>query len=68
MNKNNMIATITAGDLLCVLLTIAFVVLKLCNVINWSWLWILAPLWIPMGIGTVIVLIFFLIIFFTARR
>ena len=68
MNKNNMIATITAGDLLCVLLTIAFVVLKLCNVINWSWLWILAPLLIPMGIGSVIVLIFFLIIFFTARR
>lgn len=29
------------------LLTIVFIVLKLCKVINWSWAWVLAPLWIP---------------------
>jgi len=28
------------------LLTIAFIVLKLCHVIEWSWLWVLSPLWI----------------------
>ncbi len=28
------------------LLTVAFIVLKLCDVINWSWWWILSPLWI----------------------
>ena len=28
------------------LLTIAFIVLKLCGVINWSWLWVLSPIWI----------------------
>jgi hypothetical protein len=28
------------------LLTVAFVVLKLCHVINWSWWWVLSPLWI----------------------
>jgi hypothetical protein len=28
------------------LLTIAFVVLKLCGVIRWSWLWVLSPIWI----------------------
>ena len=28
------------------MLTIAFVVLKLCKVINWSWVWVLSPLWI----------------------
>lgn len=27
------------------LLTIAFVVLKLCNVINWSWWWVTCPFW-----------------------
>lgn len=27
-------------------LTIAFIVLKLCDVIAWSWWWVLAPLWI----------------------
>lgn len=28
------------------LLQVAFIVLKLCNVITWSWLWVLAPTWI----------------------
>lgn len=28
------------------LLTIAFIILKLCKVINWSWIWVLSPIWI----------------------
>ena len=28
------------------LLTITFIVLKLCGVINWSWVWVLSPIWI----------------------
>ena len=31
------------------LLTIAFIVLKLCGVIAWSWLWVLSPLWISVA-------------------
>jgi fatty acid desaturase len=27
-------------------LTIVFVVLKLCGVVSWSWWWVLSPLWI----------------------
>lgn len=27
------------------LLQIAFIVLKLCGVIDWSWLWVLCPTW-----------------------
>lgn len=27
-------------------LTIVFIVLKLCNVIDWAWRWVLAPIWI----------------------
>lgn len=27
------------------LLAIVFITLKLCGVINWSWWWVLAPLW-----------------------
>lgn len=26
------------------LLTIVFIVLKLCNVINWNWFWVLSPI------------------------
>jgi hypothetical protein len=32
------------------LLLVAFVVLKLCKVITWSWLWVLSPLWIPLAV------------------
>ena len=32
------------------LLTIAFVILKLCKVIDWSWWWVFSPLWIPLAI------------------
>jgi hypothetical protein len=28
------------------LLTVAFIVLKLCHVIEWSWWWVLSPVWI----------------------
>lgn len=35
------------------LLQITFIVLKLCGVINWSWVWVLSPLWI----GTIIAII-----------
>lgn len=28
------------------LLTIVFVTLKLCHVIEWSWWWVVSPLWI----------------------
>lgn len=40
----------------CGLLTIVFIVLKLCDVITWSWLWVLAPIWIPV-ILTLIILV-----------
>ncbi len=34
----------------CGLLTIAFVVLKLCHVIDWSWWWVLSPIWISLAL------------------
>lgn len=32
------------------LLTIAFIVLRLCEVITWSWMWVLSPLWMPISL------------------
>lgn len=32
------------------LLTIVFITLKLTGVIAWSWLWVLSPIWISVGI------------------
>jgi len=39
----------------CGALTIAFIVLKLCGVINWGWVWVLAPLWISWVLDLLIV-------------
>ncbi|MBT6051167.1 MAG: hypothetical protein HOG49_30575, partial [Candidatus Scalindua sp.] len=42
-------------------LFIVFLVLKLCDVITWSWWWVTAPLWIPFAIMIaifVVVLVF----------
>ena len=39
------------------LLTIVFIVLKLCGVINWSWVWVLSPLWITAILGILIIVI-----------
>ena len=33
---------------------IVFIILKLCNVIDWSWIWVLSPLWIWAGVLAVI--------------
>lgn len=32
------------------LLTIVFIVLKLCKVIAWSWWWVLSPIWITVSV------------------
>jgi hypothetical protein len=42
-----------SGTNLFGLLTIAFVILKLCKVINWSWWWVLSPLWISVLISLI---------------
>ncbi len=36
------------------LLLVAFVVLRLCNIINWSWVWVLSPLWVPIALALVV--------------
>lgn len=36
------------------LLQIAFIVLKLTHYIAWSWLWVLSPTWISIGLAALI--------------
>ena len=47
MKKENKKGKDWRFSILCILLTITFIILKLIGEISWSWLWILAPLWIP---------------------
>ena len=39
------------------LLAILFITLKLTGVITWSWLWVLAPIWIPFVIVVFVLII-----------
>lgn len=57
----------SSGIGICGVLTIVFIVLKLVGVINWSWLWVLCPLWIDILL-TVIVLVIIAIIDDKARK
>lgn len=47
MSKNQIQQSGGGGISFMSLLTIVFIVLKLCSVIKWSWWWVLAPMWIP---------------------
>jgi hypothetical protein len=42
------------------ILTLIFITLKLTHFINWSWWWVLAPMWMPvafvLGIGLLVLL------------
>lgn len=40
------------------LLTIVFIILKLTDNIDWSWWWVLSPLWVPLAVVLVVFLIF----------
>ncbi len=43
------------------LLTIVFITLKLTHVINWSWLWVMSPIWIVLFTSWAIMAIVLLI-------
>jgi hypothetical protein len=49
------------------ILGLIFITLKLTGHITWSWLWVLAPFWIPIGLALLIFLIVFLFEFFKNR-
>ena len=42
-------------------LLLLFIGLKLMNVIDWSWWWVMAPLWVPVLIAIAMVVIHFII-------
>lgn len=55
MNKNS---TSSGGERVLGLLGVAFIVLKLTGVINWSWWWVTAPFWGGFALFLVVAIIF----------
>ena len=39
------------------LLGLIFIILKLCHVIDWSWIWVLAPFWIEIALIILLIII-----------
>lgn len=62
MNENRNNGSAAGGIGFCGLLTIAFIVLKLTGVISWSWLWVLAPIWIPAAIVLAVLLVVLIVV------
>jgi len=52
MNESTPI--VVRGTSLPTLLTVLFIALKLCGVIDWSWWWVLSPIPITLGIALVV--------------
>lgn len=54
--------TNTSGISIVGLLGIVFIVLKLCNIIDWSWWWVLCPFWIGIAIFLLILFVWFILV------
>lgn len=61
MDSNKKVYT-SGGMGFAEVIQVVFIVLKLCHIINWSWLWVLAPTWISLGLVLLILLIVFIVI------
>lgn len=57
MKNKNTEKTTYGGMGLCGVLTTIFVVLKLIGVIDWPWIWVLAPFWISLILGVIGIII-----------
>ena len=69
MSNNKVTATASASGIgFAGLLTISFIVLKLCHVIDWSWWWVISPLWISMGLTILITIILLLVVVFLNQK
>ena len=58
-NNNN----VNRGIGFCELLTITFMILKLCGVITWSWFWVLSLVLIPTILSVIAFFVAFVILF-----
>jgi hypothetical protein len=62
MSKSSSTSAGSGGLGVFSVLGIIFITLKLCGVIHWSWLWVLAPFWIPLSLCVVVFFIGCLIV------
>lgn len=62
MNSNNYNSKNSKGVGLLTVIGTVFIILKLCGVIRWSWVWVLCPFWV----GVIVVIVSLIIAFIMA--
>lgn len=62
-NSNN-----SSGSFFTSGLAVLFIGLKLTGYINWPWVWVLAPIWVPIAVVVVILVIAGLIALVESKR
>ena len=61
-------STSSGGSVFVTLLTILFIGLKLTHCIDWSWWWVLSPMWISFAIAIVVMILYFAFVWFNKKR
>lgn len=61
MNDNNKNSG-RSGGIFWTLLAVAFIVLKVTHLIDWPWVWVLAPIWIPAAIALTAIVIVLIVV------
>ena len=61
MNNNNNKQATRTGISFTGALTLIFITLKLTHVIDWSWVWVLAPMWMPIALLIIAFIIGFMV-------
>lgn len=57
MNDNN-----KSSGIFWTLLAVAFIVLKVTHLIDWPWVWVLAPIWVPAGIALAAIVVVLIVV------
>ena len=45
------------GSSFCGSLTIVFILLKLFGFVEWSWLWVFSPIWLPIVFALILIIV-----------
>lgn len=65
--SNTNISSSASGIGFCGLLAVAFIVLKLCGIITWKWIWVLSPIWVGAILFSLFILFVFIIAYFVGN-
>lgn len=69
MNYQNNNSNDTSGGITFAgVLTVLFIALKLTKVIDWSWWWVLSPIWISLAFGVIYLILILIITYIIFKK